>query len=392
MIYNEKKISVIVPLYNMEKLIERCLKSIINQTYENLEIIVVDDGSTDNSAKIAAEIAETDDRIRLISHEKNKGLFHARITGLDQATGDYIGLVDSDDYISDDYYRSLLYRAEEVGGADIVVGRIVHEDSNSYRYVHNRYHTHDFGIIKGTDIAENYWNQTGACFIWHTVWNKLYSKKIWDKALPILKQQEKHLIMCEDFVFSSVLFNYAELLTSTEYGCYYYYQHTGASTSANGNIKKYEKNINDLITSFDFIESFINSEHYNIDAKERFVKWKTLYQYFWRGNIDNSGLSVKDKKKLYSVLKSFSDYNISNIKDSSYFYDNTVCYDNRYNDIIKKLNQEDIECVSFDIFDTAVVRPFYKPTDLFATLDDTYAQLCPHDHRIFSDIRIKTTS
>ena len=103
----EKLISVIVPVYNVEEYVEKCVLSIINQTYKNLEIILVDDGSTDNSGKICDEIAIKDNRIKVI-HKKNGGLSDARNVGIDIAKGDYLGFVDSDDYIDPDMYSILL--------------------------------------------------------------------------------------------------------------------------------------------------------------------------------------------------------------------------------------------------------------------------------------------
>ena len=100
------KISVIVPFYNVEPYIRNCVDSIINQTYKNLEIILADDGSTDNSGKICDEYALKDNRIKVL-HLKNGGPGIARNAGLDVATGKYIGYVDSDDYIEPDMYETL---------------------------------------------------------------------------------------------------------------------------------------------------------------------------------------------------------------------------------------------------------------------------------------------
>ncbi len=93
-----KKTSIIVPVYNVEKYLLECVDSIINQTYKNIELILVDDGSKDNSGKMCDELAKKDDRIKVI-HKKNEGLGMARNTGLDNATGEYILFVDSDDYL-----------------------------------------------------------------------------------------------------------------------------------------------------------------------------------------------------------------------------------------------------------------------------------------------------
>lgn len=383
-----KKISVIITLYNTEKLIKRCIESISAQTYDNLEIIVVDDGSTDKSVDIVKELSLKDDRIKLVSHKENKGLYHARITGVDHADGDYIGFVDSDDYISCDYFESLLQGAVEAD-ADITVGKIVHEDDIGYRFIHNLYHFYEFKPLEGKDIVSAYWQQEGRCFIWHTVWNKLYTRRIWEQALPHLKKQSKHLIMTEDFLFSSVLFNYAKKLSFVEYGTYYYYQHSDASTSLAGGKKKYEKNISDLKTAFDFVEEFVNSEHYRIDAKEQFEKWRTLYRKFWMENVENSQLKPNEKAQLQFLVDRALPGDEKKVRDSSYFYTVTSKVDERYNGIVNKIVSDDVKAVSFDIFDTAVVRPFYRPVDLFYVIDKEADGILRKSRASFSDMRIQ---
>ncbi len=101
------KISIIVPIYNVEQYLDRCIKSIVEQTYRNLEIILVDDGSPDSCGDICDRWAKIDERIKVL-HKENGGLSSARNVGLDVATGDYIGFVDSDDYIAPDMYETLL--------------------------------------------------------------------------------------------------------------------------------------------------------------------------------------------------------------------------------------------------------------------------------------------
>lgn len=110
-------ISIIVPVYNVEKYLKKCVDSIVNQTYKNLEIILVDDGATDNSGKICDELVELDNRIK-VYHKKNGGLSDARNYGVERATGDYIGFVDSDDYIDAEMYERL-YEAIKKENADV---------------------------------------------------------------------------------------------------------------------------------------------------------------------------------------------------------------------------------------------------------------------------------
>ena len=125
------KISVIIPVYNTEKYLSRCLDSVVNQTFKDLEIICVNDGSTDNSNEILDRYASKDNRITVIN-QKNGGLSAARNTGLRHASGQYIGFVDSDDWIDIDYYECLIGLAEK-NNADIVMAgmRVVDQDNIS---------------------------------------------------------------------------------------------------------------------------------------------------------------------------------------------------------------------------------------------------------------------
>ncbi len=113
--YMDKLISIIVPIYNMGPYLERCLDSIVNQTYKNLEIILVDDGSTDGSGAICDRYAEKDGRI-IVIHKKNEGPSDARNKGINLAKGDFIAFVDGDDYIAPDMYEALYkYMKGDVG-------------------------------------------------------------------------------------------------------------------------------------------------------------------------------------------------------------------------------------------------------------------------------------
>ena len=112
-------ISVIIPVYNVEQYVESCLNSVIDQSYTNLEIILVDDGSTDRSGEICGQYALKDSRIKVI-HEENAGLGEARNRGLRIASGDYICFVDSDDWIEEDYCKELAQAAERTN-SDIAI-------------------------------------------------------------------------------------------------------------------------------------------------------------------------------------------------------------------------------------------------------------------------------
>lgn len=105
-----KLISIIIPIYNCENYLQRCLNSVVSQTYKNLEILLIDDGSTDNSGRICDDYAKLDSRIQVF-HIKNAGVSRARNFGIEKALGDYIGFIDADDYIEPNMYEKLLETA-----------------------------------------------------------------------------------------------------------------------------------------------------------------------------------------------------------------------------------------------------------------------------------------
>lgn len=127
-------ISVIVPVYNVEQYLDRCVESIVNQTYQNLEIILVDDGSTDSSGKKCDEWSKLDDRIVVI-HKENGGQAEARNFGLERATGEYIGFVDSDDCIDTSMYKGMLEIAFEKNADMVGCDRVLFDENNSPEYM-----------------------------------------------------------------------------------------------------------------------------------------------------------------------------------------------------------------------------------------------------------------
>ena len=139
----KNKISIIIPIYNVEQYLARCLDSVINQTYKNLEIICVNDCSPDNSINILEEYSQKDNRIKIIQREKNGGLSAARNTGLNNTTGEYIYFIDSDDWIDLDYIEKMVKVANE-SKSNIVVNTNIKCDYNNTRKSEELY----FGNLK----------------------------------------------------------------------------------------------------------------------------------------------------------------------------------------------------------------------------------------------------
>lgn len=160
-------ISVIVPVYKVERYLRQCIDSILNQTYRDLEILLIDDGSPDRCGEICEEYARKDDRIRFF-HMENNGLSAARNLGLREAKGDYIGFVDSDDWIEPDMYENLLKQLEG-NEADISVCGVWKE----YRETKCDYSICE-GVYIGSDAI-----RVLICQLTSGVWNRLYKKDCW---------------------------------------------------------------------------------------------------------------------------------------------------------------------------------------------------------------------
>ena len=127
---SQSKISIIVPVYNVEKYLERCIKSLTSQTLDDIEIILVDDSSTDSSLDICNKLADEDSRIKVL-HKVNEGAGLARNAALEVATGKYIGFVDSDDFVDSDMFKTLYEKAEKYN-SDLVMSGVVFVDGNVF--------------------------------------------------------------------------------------------------------------------------------------------------------------------------------------------------------------------------------------------------------------------
>lgn len=166
-------ISVIIPVYNVEQYVERCLNSVINQSYPNLEIILVDDGSTDKSGDICDRYIFKDSRIKVI-HEKNAGLGEARNRGLRIASGDYICFVDSDDWIEEGYCKELVQAAERTNSDIAICGyNECLKDGKTPKVKYD-------GCFTTTGKEILHYTMTANSKYWFniSVWNKLYKREI----------------------------------------------------------------------------------------------------------------------------------------------------------------------------------------------------------------------
>lgn len=173
-------ISVIIPVYNVEKYLHRCLDSVIAQTYQNLEIICVDDGSIDESGRICNQYAVRDARIKVI-HQENQGLSAARNRGLDAADGEYIAFVDSDDYILEGMYKKMLDKLLDYS-VDLCVCQWQYEFSDGMQVVKKKnIDPTIYGCKTSLEFARFLYRGNYENGVVVAAWNKLYRRALLDK-------------------------------------------------------------------------------------------------------------------------------------------------------------------------------------------------------------------
>ena len=218
-------VSVIVPVYKVEQVVKNCIESILNQTFTDFELILVDDGSPDNCPKMCDDYAEKDSRIKVV-HKENGGLSDARNVGMEVATGEYVSFIDSDDYISLDFYETLLETIVD-NDSDIVECSVVkfYENEKFDEYSDDLKVT-NYETVDALDglISENPFKQH--------VWNKLYKSSV---ALDIPYAVGK---LNEDEFWTYQVFGKAKKVTRINKTMYYYFQRNGSIMGNGYNIRR----------------------------------------------------------------------------------------------------------------------------------------------------------
>lgn len=260
-------ISVIVPVYQVEKYLENCVRSILDQTYTELEIILVDDGSNDNCPAMCDEFAGKDKRIKVI-HKENGGLSDARNAGLEAATGDYIAFVDSDDYIHPEMYANMVAFLERNPDFNLVMCRYkkVEEQDNE---IYLKQTAQDIRILEHRDFIEDMFSAQGY-EEYVVVWNKLYRREIWKELrFPVGKLRE------DEFV--SYKFLYPQEKIAFFMDRTYYYRQRSGSIMQSSQIKAYWDNTEALVEKVAYFAQK-KPEEYSLCVKRSLET--IIYYYF----------------------------------------------------------------------------------------------------------------
>lgn len=289
------KVSIIVPVYNAEKVLHYCVDSILNQTYKDFELILVNDGSTDNSGEICDKYSLENDNVVVI-HTENGGVSKARNTGIKNAIGDYICFIDSDDYVSDTFLEELVNKTRD--GYNFVLTSyhwVNNYEYNSFKTV--SYNSTDYSIVNKNDLMD-----LGNLVLLSQPWNKLFKNSI---IIENNIRMPEDISLGEDTVF---VYRYLSCIISEEFAVinkplYFYYSNNEQSLlnkyrddlfEVNKKLNKY---LYEEVKKWDFsekqIKSFYNGCYYRME--------NVLFNTFRKENSRSNKEKIKYNSK---VIKS----------------------------------------------------------------------------------------
>lgn len=281
-------VSIIVPVYNVEDYLKKCLSTITNQTYADIEIILIDDGSTDNSGEICDKFALLDSRIK-VTHKKNGGVSEARNAGIRVATGKWLTFIDPDDYVTDNYVEYLLELIRE-NDADISIA--------THTYVTPKkeinYETGEFVIMDGEETLRRMLLNNGFDM---GLWAKMYRTEYFsDISFPVGK-------LFEDSLITYQIVNKASKIVFSSKSIYYYVNRSTSIVNYSFNIKKF-----DLIEMNKLNEKFINNTYPNLKNE---AKRRVIWSYF---STLNQVMTSNDKTVIKKYAPELKEYITSNGK------------------------------------------------------------------------------
>ncbi len=302
---NDIKVSIIIPVYNVEKYLNQCLNSIIEQTLKEIEIICVNDGSTDNSLLILENYKKIDSRIKIIT-KVNDGLGAARNTGIEAACGEYIGFVDSDDFVDKTMFEKLYYKGI-ITKADVVISNLdlYYDDTGKrkiYRDVELYHELEKLGGFKAEKYSKIVRNIA--------VWDRIY-------RLEFLKQ--KKLKNPEHVIYEDALFTYqttilADKIAVVNEPLYQYRKNTGVAIT--------DKEIKNDKYKFDYLSNNRSIKQFLIDNNVYKIYYVDFWVYHLTGAIwhHSNVRNYKTFKKFFLEIKNMMDDDV---------YDFIKCQSNR---------------------------------------------------------------
>lgn len=239
----EKKVSIIIPVYNVEKYLKKCIESILNQTYDNLEVILVNDGSIDSSRDICLHYAQNNDRIVYIE-QKNLGPSAARNKGIDKAEGEYIQFIDADDYLPPDSVKKLV---EAIDISDFVIAGYYNLTLKYEGIIEKKVNSEWNGLYTKKELLSN-WGDLVNKGMFHYTWNKLYKSNVVKNKIKF----NEDVKISEDMIFNIDYLSMVNKINIINTPVYYhiYYNHDSLTKKYHSELFEMRKTTNQYITKF----------------------------------------------------------------------------------------------------------------------------------------------
>lgn len=281
-------ISVIVPVYNAEKYLRKCIDSVLAQTYENYEILLIDDGSTDNSLIICNEYKEKNNKVKVF-HKENGGASSARNVGLKEAKGKYIYFLDSDDWLREDALHKLIFTAHNEGADLVFCEANAIDDINNKEYSGNYSYKTKYETDRAIDIMEKMMKKKE----FHVaIWMLLLDKRIIDDNNLLFREG----IIYEDMIISYQFYCFAKRAAHVNEKLYFRrYRENSVMTS-----KRTEKNLNSAATVYREVAAFMKSLPENYSSNSHIIRCAFNFLQVYRSMSSDV---KKNNKAMYADIK-----------------------------------------------------------------------------------------
>ncbi len=307
-------VSVIIPIYNVEQYLEKCLDSVINQTYKDLEIICVNDCSSDNSLKILQEYSRFDNRIKIINFEQNKGVSAARNAGLEIAKGEYIGFVDGDDWIDLDFYEKLYGRAAETD-SEIVKGNLIFYYADNSKSI--------------SPLNKLIQEQQSNLYFYTNFWTAIYKKTL------LVENQikfDEQFTLGEDVLFLNTSILAAKKQISVVDDVFYHYNRRNGS--ANSQFLDFEK-IKSGVRAHELM--ILNILKTNINYSRESLTF--IFTWNLKAVVNLYYKSMTDEAREYCIDKIISTYQLV----SQYIQENTIDFSAEYISALRNADRNQLK-------------------------------------------------
>ena len=295
------KVSVIIPFHNVESYIEQCLDSVLNQTLKDIEVILVDDASDDNSARIVEKFTKNDDRIKVLKLTDRKGQGYARNRAIEVATGEYIGFVDSDDFVKPEMFEKL-YQTAVKSNLDITMCQAIEYDDVTGRYIESDYYSLEPLSIFKDKVFEPKDTKEFILDINVALWNKIY------KTDYLRKIGEK---FPEGFIYEDLPFFFGTYLPAKKIQIVWEKFYVYRVRAKNSTMQKVNKKVLDRLPMVSLTFEKMKKALFLADMKQRFQAW-VIDDLFHRYTV------LKDycqKEYFFGMKKIFQNLEVENIED-----------------------------------------------------------------------------